>query len=77
MANDEARKNDEARMTNESASSLRHSIIWASFVIRHLGFVIFSLLASLRRGRLEFLEENVMAVGRHRRSLRLSAFADT
>ena len=45
-------------------------------VIRHSCFVIFSALASLRADRLEFLAENAMAAGRHRRSRHSGACAD-
>ena len=38
--NDEARNNDEIRMTKKAAGGLRHSNIRASFVIRHSSFVI-------------------------------------
>ena len=54
----------------------RHPIIRASFNIRHSCFVIFSAPASLRRDHLEFLAENAMAAGIHRRSRRLGACAD-
>src|SRR5215470_5921655 len=77
MPNAKCRNNDEIRMTKETIPRDHHSIIRASFVIRHSSFVIFWSLASLRRGRLEFLAENEMAAGTHRRSHHSDACADT
>src|SRR4249920_3475662 len=97
MTNDEARNNDEVRITDrhpkrsEAQSKdpaellfgfatgfldfarndgqiIPHLIIRTSFDIRHSCFVIFSALASLPRGCLEFPVENATAAGTHRRS---------
>src|SRR2546421_5779799 len=47
MTNDEARRNDEIRMTKKPDAALRHSDIRASFDIRHSGFVICGASAPL------------------------------
>src|SRR5207302_7212260 len=54
MTNDEARNNDEIRMTKKAAGVFRHS-----------SFVIFSALPSPPAVRLEFLSETARASGKH------------